>query len=202
MSLQSHCSSLTIHHSPLTFFNETLARFGTYGMAFGRYRENLNDMKIKIIRSLGLLALTVLFSSSLFAQEKDQNKLKELVESKSFVFKAQTASPMGGSLRQLTGEYDLRLQGNAVTAYLPYFGRTYTAPAPGASGGIDFSTSKFEYSYKARKKGGWEVTILPKEVSDVRQLFLTISENGYGTLQVSSNSRQPISFNGYIAEKK
>lgn len=144
--------------------------------------------------------VATMFGVGAFAQV-DKDKVKQVLESKNFVFKAQSASPSGGRVRSLTGEYDLRIFGDSLVTYLPYFGRAYTAPMPGESG-INFSTSDFDYKLDTRKKGGWEITMLPKDVRDVRQLFLTVTESGYATLQVTSNNRQPISFNGYIVERK
>ena len=146
--------------------------------------------------------MLVLITAGLQAQELDKDQVKNLIENKNFVFKAQSASPMGGTNRPLTSEYDLRLLGDSVVTYLPYFGRAYTAPIPGESGGIRFTSTEFDYKAKQRRKGGWEITIVPKDVNDVRQIMISVSENGWANLQVTSNTRQPISFNGYIVSGK
>ncbi|MCS3794954.1 hypothetical protein GGD38_000292 [Chitinophagaceae bacterium OAS944] len=53
-----------------------------------------------------------------------------------------------------------------------------------------------------RKKGGWNVTITPKDVQDPRQLTMSIFDNGTASVVVTSYNRQPISFNGYVTDKK
>ena len=159
-------------------------------------------MKSKYFRYIITIFFLGFISGSVIAQDLEKGKLKELVQNKNFVFKAQTASPMSGTIRQLTGEYDVRVIGDSIVSFLPYFGRAYTAPMPGQSGGIQFTSTGFAYKTKERKKGGWEITILPKNAGDVRQMFLTVSEKGYATLQVTTNNRQPISFSGYIVERK
>ena len=40
------------------------------------------------------------------------------------------------------------------------------------------------------------IEIKPKDANDVQQLNLNLSENGYGTLLVNNQNRQPISFTG------
>jgi hypothetical protein len=85
---------------------------------------------------------------------------------------------------------------------VPYFGRAYTAPMDPTKGGIQFTSTKFEYKETKRKKGGWEILIKPKDTQDVSQMVLTVSETGFASLQVISNNRQPISFSGYVDEKK
>src|ERR1044071_8700908 len=79
--------------------------------------------------------------------------------------------------KALSSEYDLRLLGDSVVAYLPYFGRAYAATYGSGDGGIKFTSTQFEYTAKTRKKG-WDITIAPKDGSDVRQLFLSVSPNG------------------------
>jgi len=44
--------------------------------------------------------------------------------------------------------------------------------------------------------------IKPHDTQDTRLMSLSVSETGYASLQVISNNRQPITFNGYITEKK
>lgn len=161
----------------------------------------MKQLKNIPVRSLFIL-LSLLFSiSALQAQELDKATVQQLVQSKNFVFRAQTVLPMSGASRQLTSEYDIRFLGDSVVSYLPYFGRAYSA-AYGEGGGIKFTSKKFEYKAKQRRKGGWEISITPEDTKDVQQLNLTVSENGYASLQVTSNNRQPISYNGYITKRK
>ena len=132
------------------------------------------------------------------AQDKDTD-VKSLVESKRFVFKAQSVSPPSAPLRHLTGDnYDLKVLGDSLISYLPYFGRAYTAPAPGTSAGYNFTSTKFDYTAKPRKKGGWDIVIKPKDVTDFREFDLTISTSGTASVRALSNSRQLISYNGFI----
>lgn len=135
------------------------------------------------------------------AQDIDKALVQNIIEKKEFVFKAQSVTPMSGMTRQLTSEYDVRFLGDSVISYLPYFGRAYSA-GYGEGGGIDFTSTNFEYKVNERKKGGWDVSIKPKDVRDVQTMNFSISENGYAMLQVNSNNRQPISFYGYIVERK
>jgi hypothetical protein len=156
-----------------------------------------------------ILALLVLGSLAAHAQDtkkdKDAEKIaatKNLVDSQNYVFIAQSASPMSGRVRQLTPDYDLKITKSSIVSYLPYFGRAYTAPLDPTQGGIQFTSKDFEYTATPRDKGGWDVMIKPKDYRDVQQMSLSISSTGYATLQVTSTSRQPISFNGYIRATK
>ena len=136
-----------------------------------------------------------------YTQESEQPSLQKMLTSKHFVFKAQTVLPLRGSTRNLTSDYDLKLSGDSLVSYLPYFGRAYFAPLDPTENGLQFTSTDFTYNVQKKKKG-WDITILPKDTRDVRQMFLSVSNSGYARLQVTSNSRDGIAFNGYIDKMK
>jgi hypothetical protein len=156
--------------------------------------------KIKFNTLLLLLAGTLGFST-VKAQETNEAVLKNLLTLKTFVFKAQSAWPLQGTVVQLTPGFDMKVMGDSINTYLPYFGRAYQA-GYNNGGGISFTSSKFEYHLKEKSKSGWELVIKPTDVRDINQLIYSVSTNGYATLQVTSNSRQAISFYGVIEKGK
>lgn len=165
---------------------------------------------MKYIKTIPVLLLLLVLGVGLFAQtsvkpkeSEKAKKIKELISSRNYQFQAQTVFPMSGRTRQIAGEgYDVSVSKDTVNSYLPYFGRAYAAPIDPSKGGIQFISKDFEYTEAPGKKGGWDITIKPKDVRDVQQFFLSVSEDGYASLQVTSTNRQPISFNGIIAEKR
>lgn len=148
--------------------------------------------------------LILLFGLSMLqqagAQEGNSTVLKSLLAGKTFVFKAQSAWPLQGTVVQLTQGYDMKVLQDSINTYLPYFGRAYAA-GYNNEGGINFTSRKFDYKLKEKQKGGWEITIKPQDAKDITELSYSISTNGYATLQIISNSRQAISYYG-IVEKK
>lgn len=136
-------------------------------------------------------------------QEQKAAEVRQLVESQNYMFIPQTMLPTGGRSRQITPDFDLRVARDSILSYLPYFGRAYSAPInPTQPGGIQFKSNNFEYTVADGKKGGWDILIKPKDVNDIQQLQLNITESGFAYLQVLSTNRQPISFNGYVTERK
>jgi hypothetical protein len=135
-------------------------------------------------------------------------KVKGMVDSVSYVFKATNARPQRGGSKQLTSDYDVRVVKDTVKTFLPYFGRSFVAPPPGSNeGGIKFTSTSFTYTSTQNKKGGWDIVIKPKERNstdfrDVEQLSLSISTSGYATLRVTSSNRDAISFDGYVESAK
>lgn len=138
------------------------------------------------------------------AQSPDKTAtVKTLVESQNYIFQAQTALPMRGPSRQLTTDYDMRIAKDKVVSSLPYFGRAYVAPMDPTQGGMDFTSRQFDYTVTPGKKGGWEVVIKPKDLKDdVKQLYLSISQDGYASLHVLSQNNDAISYNGVIVAPK
>ena len=144
--------------------------------------------------------VTFLGSSALQAQDLDEATVKNLVEGKNFVFKAQFMNPQAGRSINLTSEYDVTVSSAQVVSYLPYFGRAYSVPI-NSDGGIKFTSTQFDYTSKL-KKNKWEVRIKPRDVSEVQDLYLTIYDNGRATLRVNNTNPQNISYDGYIIEVK
>jgi hypothetical protein len=148
------------------------------------------------------LIVFVLFMTTRINAQPDQSVVKSSVESKQFIFHAQTAMPTSGRSRQLTTEYDLRIFQDSLVSNLPFYGKAYSVPYGSSDGGFQFTSTKFEYTATPGKKRGWDITIKPKDVRDFREFSLSLSDDGYGTLQALSNNRQPMSFRGYITQVK
>ncbi|CAL1519297.1 DUF4251 domain-containing protein [Chitinophaga sp. MM2321] len=165
-----------------------------------------SSFALKTVFIFSMIALT---TGSLYAQEtKTQKKeekaaeVKALIDSRNYVFVAQSALPMNGRTRQLTSEYNVTVTADSVVSYLPYFGRAYSAPYGSNKSPLDFKTKQFKYTSTPRKKDGWSISVKPTDQQDIQNINITVSSSGYGTLQVTSNNRQPMSFNGYIKEGK
>ena len=156
---------------------------------------------MKKIIMFTLISLMIIIPSLLRAQDKEA-RVKQLVENRQYVFVANTAIPLRGGSRQLTSLYDVRISGDSLISDLPYFGRAYAAPVNSADIGLQFTSVENVYNVQATKKGGWEISIRPSRGTDVRMLNLSIYSNGNASLRVSSNNRDPISFNGYITGRK
>jgi hypothetical protein len=136
------------------------------------------------------------------AQEKNEPSAQQVLESKNFVFKAESVNPPRGRFRQLTSDYDLVVTGDTVIAYLPYFGRAYSAPINASEGGIKFTSSNFDYTVDKKKKRSYEILIKPNDAPEVQALYLTVFDNNKASLRVNSLNRESISFNGYIIPGK
>ena len=128
--------------------------------------------------------------------------MKKMIDSRQFTFIAQSARPTRGSTKQLTSIYELMVKADTLQVYLPYYGRSYSPTLGTDAGGIDFTTVDFTYFVSPTKKGGWDITLTPKHVANVSKMTLRLNPSGYGDLAVTSNTRDLISYYGYIQMPK
>ncbi|HEY6435511.1 MAG TPA: DUF4251 domain-containing protein, partial [Ignavibacteriaceae bacterium] len=154
-----------------------------------------------------LLAAILFLSAFLFngqlviAQQSDSAKaasIKKLIDNQQYIFYAESVRPVSGRPRILSPGYTVSISKDTILCDLPYFGRTYTSNFNTTDGGIKFTAASFEYKVEVRKKGGWNITIKTKDVTDTQNLSFEIYENGKAYLQARSNNRQAINFDGYI----
>lgn len=128
-------------------------------------------------------------------------RMSDQVNNRQFSFTAQTALPLRSNTMQLTSDYGLKVSGDSVIVDLPYFGRAFSAPMNMTGGGYRFVSTRNQYTVKARKNGGWDINIKPSDAPEVRDMNLTVFSTGAASLRVTSNNRDPISFNGIVSVK-
>jgi len=171
--------------------------------------------RLNLILSFAFL----LIGAQSFAQTNKETTVK-IVADKHYTFVANSALPManndisriltmmpggqGGATINLSGsQYDVRVTKDSVVAYLPYYGRSYSAPIDPSQGGIKFTSKDFTYTESKNKKGAYTIQINTKDVKRENYRFtINISTNGYASLTASSINKQPIIFNGYLDEPK
>jgi hypothetical protein len=171
--------------------------------------------RLNLILSLAFLLIGV----QLFAQTNKETTLK-IVADKNYTFIANTALPMsnndinrvlammpgsqgGGSINLTGSQYDVKVTKDSIVAYLPYYGRSFSAPMDPTQGGIKFTSKDFTYLESKNKKGLYTIQINTKDVKRENYRFtINISTNGYASLTASSVNKQPIIFNGYLDEPK
>ncbi|WEK19047.1 MAG: DUF4251 domain-containing protein [Candidatus Pedobacter colombiensis] len=172
---------------------------------------------MKTVRNILVLA-TLLIAIQVNAQTDKATTIK-VIDNQHYIFNATSAMPManndvnrilsrmpgngGGGTIQLSGaQYQLIVTKDSIEAYLPYYGRAYSATLNPDDAGIKFKSKNFTYKAEKKKKGSWIITMNFKDAKDTQSMILNVSDNGYGTLSVNSNTRQSISFNGFISEPK
>ena len=110
-----------------------------------------------------LLPLLSIICLQSIAQSGNANaQLKTMLDSKKFRFLATSATSQRGKTVQLTSEYFLKLNGDSLSVDLPYYGRSYSSDYGSTDLSIQFDTYQFTYDVDSTKKGGWNISIIPK----------------------------------------
>jgi hypothetical protein len=148
-----------------------------------------------------LICLQAFSQSGAEQKKQDQfNQLKSRIDARKFRFHALSATSMKGMTRQLTSDYFLKLNKDSLSVELPYYGRSFITSYPPTDITTEFKTTQLSYQSDTLKKGGWEITIVPKNQSNASKISLSITTSGYCTVRVSSNTREPISYYGTITD--
>lgn len=128
--------------------------------------------------------------------------IQQKVESGDFTFVATFASSLEFKSVNLTSYYDFKVHNDTIKANLPYFGRAYIASYNSNEGGINFTSTKFDYSVKSGKRNGnWLINIKTLDTERAFDILIDCWENGNATMTVNDPNRQSINFNGEILSK-
>jgi hypothetical protein len=154
-----------------------------------------------------LISLFLFVSILTNAQDKKVTApIKDSVIAQRYVFTPTNMMPQGSKSRMVDAGYELKVTKEKISCYLPYAGRAYNVNPASSNGPLDFSANTFDYTATEGKKNELNIVIKPRGSNiDVRDLQLTVYENGTAYLNANFNNRQPISFNGnvdVIKEKK
>ena len=163
---------------------------------------------IKTITAILVVTIGLLFfgcGASQSATEKAQQAqfLSEKIESFNFKFIATHAYPQNFNPVYLSSPYDVKVSSDTVQAYLPYYGRAFSAPMDPSEGGIKFTSTDFKYEIeKGRKAGNWIIKIITADTNRPFELNFNLWDNGSGSLNVQDRDRQNISFQGSVEAQK
>jgi Domain of unknown function (DUF4251) len=162
-------------------------------------------MKPKLFFGM-LLLLGISFSNYAQDNADDTSNLSPVAKmllNHTYQFTATYVQPMSGRQRNVTGDnYTLKINKDLLEADLPYFGKATSAPIGTTDAGMKFISKDFTYQSITLTKSREQITIKPKDVSDIQQIYLIVYPDGTADLSITSNSRQSISYQGNIGTVK
>lgn len=130
----------------------------------------------------------------------DFDKIAALIESGNYQFTIRSASPSGGRTIQISSEYTMEARDGSFAAYLPYFGRAHQA-SYGGDGGVEFKGEPENLQLvRNNKKNTMSAVFTIAGKNDQYTINLEIGASGFGTLLVSGQKRQSISYYGLVGE--
>ena len=163
------------------------------------------NTRIAVLLTAAIFLSSCSASTSTAKKEKaaaDFEQTTALIESGSYQYTIRSASPSGGKTIQITSYYALKANEGNYEAYLPYFGKAYSG-GYGNSGGIEFNGEPKDLQIsRNEKKNEISVNFTIKAEKDSYTVKLNVGSSGYGTMVISSQKRQTISYSGLAGELK
>ena len=151
-------------------------------------------------RFFALSLMLLLCAPGAFAQSADdlmvEQAVNQLISRKTITFVANRILTSGGNQSMLTQLNSMTVNKDSLTVSLPYIGKEGSSGNP-----LQFTTTDFTYKVEVTKKKDKIITMEVKSPGSDRFTFmLTISKGIMAKLTITSSSRSPMNFSGYIQE--
>ena len=146
---------------------------------------------------LFILLAVLIGASSATAQSADdllvQQAVNQLVAKKTFLFVAQSV---------LQAKRELTINKDTLTVNLPYIGKGASASDNQMGNPLSFTSTDFTYDVEFTKKGGKIITMDVKSPNGTERFkfMLTINDGINAQLSITSATRSPMNFSGFIQE--
>lgn len=124
-------------------------------------------------------------------------EVRQAVESGKLTVRMDYVTPFRAGIKHLSSGYDVRLSGDTLYSYLPYFGRAYSVPYGGGKG-LMFDAPVQDCAVDYPKKGLTRLHVVVRNDEDQYMYVFDVFDNGHVDLLVTSNRRERISFSGEL----
>lgn len=98
--------------------------------------------------------------------------------------------------RTVTPDFYLELSGDTLRSYLPYLGRAYQSPLGTTPIGLNFETAILDYHESRPKAHLMRLQLKVATQEDTYVYVINVFDTGKADIQVRSQYRDPISFDG------
>lgn len=127
-------------------------------------------------------------------------RVHEAIENKKMAVDINYVIPFRGGMKHLNYGYDIRLSGDTLYSYLPYYGRAYSVPYGGGKG-LVFNAPIQDYVVSNPKNGLAKMEIYVENDEDRYAYMMEIFDNGQVDLLVRAQKREQILFRGKLVIK-
>lgn len=157
--------------------------------------------KIVMFLVIVLLSMNFGFTQDLTSKEKkaqQEQEIKEMIESRDFVFHAKSIKPISGDKLDLSSSYDLTIQGLSVVSNLPYYYLEADKPIwvdDAITFNLEAETMQVKYN---DRRNDYEVFILVNTGKNIFNMKMVVRMNGCTYLSVMSTEFETVSYFGTI----
>lgn len=164
----------------------------------------MNFMKKQVLMSALMLmfAMLPMMSMAQNGHNKDSetmmaSQIQNSIEAMTLNVEFNYVYPMRMPSHYLTTTYSIRLKGDSIMSYLPYFGRAYRSNiANNDRSPLSFNSTVTDMTIKRGKKKDYVLVFKTRNDSELLEYTLTIFPNRQASLTVNSSDRESINFGG------
>ena len=169
-------------------------------------------MKTKIVLLTALFSISLLPGYSQLNSEKrkkfraerkleTEEKVKQLIDSRNFVFEGKTALPSGGAAIDLTTNLNfVKFSPEKITSYMPFYGEAYSIDY-GGDAGYNFEAKPETFTTeKLKGDKGYRVMVKVPIPKDKAEMSLKVGTDGSASLTITCYQRKSMSYWGSIKE--
>lgn len=157
------------------------------------------------MRHFVLFAISLIMAacSSLSSTERAERaaKVAQSVEKalagRRYTVSINTMFPRNGRVVNVSPDYSVKVKGDTLVSYLPYFGRAYNVPYGGGKG-YNFTAPITDYQATKNRKGNTRITFRTNNEEDILTFMLDVFPDGSTTIDVTARERESISYSGQM----
>lgn len=169
---------------------------GKEGILF--MRRNMKKILLIITAAVIMAACATTDKQKGYDKKKEKAEMiDKAVSNRDFKISVRTAYPNRGRSVQLTTDFELRVKGDSVMSYLPYFGRAYNIPYGGGKG-LNFNDVMNDFKITQPKRNKKHIEFNVKNDEDTYKFYIDVFDNGNAYINVMPQQRESISFNGDV----
>lgn len=159
----------------------------------------------KILGLLAILLSLIACSTSKTSEKKAATarmvygQVMDSLNSSSYTILLDYVTPRRMKPQFLTSGYRVKIDGDTITSFLPYFGVAYRADFNGRDRSpLDFRAPILSYKSEQVKQDYFRIKLSTRHEMEIITYQIEVFSNGKATLDVISSDREGISFSGNI----
>ncbi len=128
-----------------------------------------------------------------------QEQIAQAINNKHLAIEVDKAMPMRGGFHLLSPSYTLKISGDSVITYLPYFGVSQQSMYGESEGGIRIENKVKKYKVKyTEKKGLYHITFEARGKRDNYSISIDVGISGYCWISIRPDNAELISYTGIV----
>ena len=160
---------------------------------------------MKKIVFMTMMLMTVLLtacgtSNGMTKAEREAEVARQVqaaVDTQRFTIAVDWMKPIGGRARQVSPDFEVKVDGNLVDSYLPYIGEAYRIPYGGGKG-LNFKGEIKNYQVKQSTSNRYVIEFDVNNQEDTYHYRIDLFTNGKAIIDVYGIDHDAISFEGEL----